>query len=120
MWHVSAGAKLVIMKKNPDAEKNNPCLREQERSFQCFNDNDYNKEACQREIDNYNICKSFWVTQILSGICSVLIKCHLQNSVKSDRRRKGIKPYLPPIEERHQIKKEFFQKFLEQNSEINK
>lgn len=50
------------MRKNPDAEKNNPCLKEQEKSFKCFSDNDYNKEACKKEIDNYNLCKSFWVT----------------------------------------------------------
>lgn len=31
-------------------------------------------------------------------------------SVQSERRRKGIRPYLPPVEEREQIKKEYFEK----------
>lgn len=61
------------MKKNPDIEKNNPCLREQEKSFKCFSDNEYNKEACKMEIDNYNLCKSFWVNVVVNIIVQVLI-----------------------------------------------
>lgn len=51
------------MRKKFDAEKNNPCLREQEKSFKCFSENENDKQACQKEIDNYNLCKSFWVKQ---------------------------------------------------------
>lgn len=51
--------------KNTEIHKLNPCLREQEQSFKCFSDNGSDKEACQMQIDNYNICKSFWVRQLL-------------------------------------------------------
>lgn len=44
-----------------NSEVNNPCLQEQQRSFKCFDENNYDKEKCKREIDNYNMCKSFWV-----------------------------------------------------------
>lgn len=50
--------------KNKDAEKNNPCLKEQELSYKCFNKNNFDKEACQIEIQNYNTCKSFWVRKL--------------------------------------------------------
>lgn len=67
------------MRKNPDAEKNNPCLLEQEKSFKCFSDNGYNKEACQKEIDNYNLCKSFWVClQIIFLIKFIIIYFRIQ------------------------------------------
>lgn len=45
-----------------DPELHNPCWKEQEKSFQCFSDNNYDKEKCKDEIDNYNMCKSFWVS----------------------------------------------------------
>lgn len=101
--------------KNPDAEKNNPCLREQKLSFKCFSDNGYNKDLCQTAIDNYNICKSFWVIlQIHSSNFKHNCGRFLQNSVRADRRRRGVRPHLPPPEEREQIKREFFQKFLQE------
>ncbi|KAJ8934115.1 hypothetical protein NQ314_013573 [Rhamnusium bicolor] len=79
--------------KNKDAEKNNPCLKEQELSYKCFNDNNFDKEACQLEIQNYQTCKTFW------------------HSVKAHRRKNGLYPTLPPVEEREQVKREFFSKF---------
>lgn len=51
--------------KNADAERLNPCLREQELSFKCFNENNFDKEACEKEMKNYNMCKSFWVSSCL-------------------------------------------------------
>lgn len=111
-----------------DAEKMNPCLHEQNLSYKCFDANNFNKDACEKEIKNYNICKSFWVrdatlkTIFISKLFLVMLKLLLhhkkmfQNSIKSDRRRKGIRPYLPPPEEREQIKRDFFVKFLQQQT----
>ncbi|XP_022915209.1 coiled-coil-helix-coiled-coil-helix domain-containing protein 7 [Onthophagus taurus] len=81
------------MRNNFDQEKHNPCLKEQELTIRCFNDNNFVKEKCAFEMENYKICKGFWF------------------SVKAERRRKGIKPYLPPVEEREQIKKDYFAQF---------
>ncbi|KAJ8925831.1 hypothetical protein NQ315_009683 [Exocentrus adspersus] len=80
--------------KNQDAEKNNPCLKEQLLSYQCFNDNNFDKEACQLEIENYKTCKSFW------------------HFVTAYRRKKGILPYVPPVEERESIKREFLPEYF--------
>ncbi|KAJ3649141.1 hypothetical protein Zmor_020899 [Zophobas morio] len=77
--------------KNKDAETLNPCLKEQEQTYKCFHENNFDKDACQLHIENYKTCKAFW------------------NSVRSDRRRKGIYPLLPPVEEREHIKKEYLQ-----------
>ncbi|CAH1364586.1 coiled-coil-helix-coiled-coil-helix domain-containing protein 7 [Tenebrio molitor] len=79
--------------KNKDAEKTNPCLKEQEQTYKCFHKNDFDKDACQLQIQNYNVCKGFW------------------NSVRAERRRKGIRPHLPPVEDREKIKAEFFERF---------
>ncbi|XP_055372957.1 coiled-coil-helix-coiled-coil-helix domain-containing protein 7 [Condylostylus longicornis] len=77
------------MPKNYEAEKNNPCLKEQELSFKCLSKNNFNREACEVYFANYNNCKEFW------------------NKIRLDRRRKGIEPYLPNIEEREKIKEEY-------------
>lgn len=55
--------------KNKDAEKNNPCLKEMQITYKCFNDKNFNKEECQAEIANYKACKDFWV--------SILTTCKL-------------------------------------------
>uniref|UniRef100_A0A1B0CDV1 Coiled-coil-helix-coiled-coil-helix domain-containing protein 7 n=1 Tax=Lutzomyia longipalpis TaxID=7200 RepID=A0A1B0CDV1_LUTLO len=74
------------MPKNPDAEKNNPCLKEQELSYKCLDKNNYDREKCEIFFQNYKNCKDFW------------------NRVKSERKWKGIKPYLPDVSEREGIK----------------
>ncbi|KYB26462.1 coiled-coil-helix-coiled-coil-helix domain-containing protein 7 [Tribolium castaneum] len=79
--------------KNTDAARMNPCLKEQEQTYKCFHKNNFDKEACQLHIENYKSCKSFW------------------NFVKSERMRKGIRPALPPVEEREQIKQEYMSRF---------
>ncbi|XP_020798813.1 coiled-coil-helix-coiled-coil-helix domain-containing protein 7 [Drosophila serrata] len=74
------------MPRNQNAERDNPCLKEQELSFKCLNKNNFDHEKCEVYFANYNNCKEFW------------------NKVKSERRAKGIAPYLPPVEERDAIK----------------
>ncbi|KAB7504434.1 Coiled-coil-helix-coiled-coil-helix domain-containing protein 7 [Armadillidium nasatum] len=67
----------------------NPCIHEQKLSMKCLNDNNFDKESCYEFFDNYNKCKDFW------------------GAIQLDRRRKRIRPYLPPVEERETIKKEY-------------
>lgn len=74
---------------NYDQEKYNPCLNEQQITYKCFDKFKYDKEKCELEMYNYKECKSFW------------------NRVRADRKRKGIKPYLPEPEERQQIKLQY-------------
>ncbi|KAH8305673.1 coiled-coil-helix-coiled-coil-helix domain-containing protein 7 [Drosophila kikkawai] len=74
------------MPRNQNAERDNPCLKEQELSFKCLNKNNFDHEKCEVYFANYNNCKEFW------------------NKVRSERRAKGIAPYLPPVEERDAIK----------------
>ncbi|KPJ08960.1 Coiled-coil-helix-coiled-coil-helix domain-containing protein 7 [Papilio machaon] len=71
------------------AARLNPCLKEQNQSYECLNKNGYNQEKCEAYFDNYNTCKKFW------------------NQVSKDRRAKGIKPHLPDVEEREKVKEEY-------------
>ncbi|XP_059622787.1 coiled-coil-helix-coiled-coil-helix domain-containing protein 7 [Phlebotomus argentipes] len=77
------------MPKNPDAEKNNPCLKEQEMSYKCLDKNNYDHGKCEMYFQNYKNCKHFW------------------GRVMNDRKIKGIQPYLPNIAERESIKAEY-------------
>ncbi|XP_065359589.1 coiled-coil-helix-coiled-coil-helix domain-containing protein 7 [Calliphora vicina] len=76
------------MPRNPNAERDNPCLKEQELSYKCLSKSNYDREACEVYFANYKNCKDFW------------------HKIRSDRRAKGIAPYLPPVEEREAIKAE--------------
>uniref|UniRef100_A0A1A9ZWF7 Coiled-coil-helix-coiled-coil-helix domain-containing protein 7 n=1 Tax=Glossina pallidipes TaxID=7398 RepID=A0A1A9ZWF7_GLOPL len=76
------------MPRNPNAERDNPCLKEQELSYKCLSKHNYEREPCEIYFANYKNCKEFW------------------GRVKSERRAKGIEPYLPPVEERAAIKEE--------------
>lgn len=52
------------MKNKPydiEAAERNPCLKETELTLSCFHKNNFDKEACQMEMENYRLCKSFWV-----------------------------------------------------------
>lgn len=49
------------MPRNPNAERDNPCLREQELSFKCLNKYNYDRDKCEVYFANYNNCKDFWV-----------------------------------------------------------
>ncbi|XP_044745521.1 coiled-coil-helix-coiled-coil-helix domain-containing protein 7 [Coccinella septempunctata] len=81
-----------------DQNINNPCLKEHELTDKCFHKNNFDYEKCALQIENYKVCKSFW------------------HSVQMERRSKGIKPYLPPVEERDRIKEEYFEKLNRDNS----
>ncbi|XP_026462246.1 coiled-coil-helix-coiled-coil-helix domain-containing protein 7-like [Ctenocephalides felis] len=74
-------------------EENNPCLKEHNLSLKCLNDNNYKHDACEAHFENYKQCKAFW------------------NKIKSERRRQGIRPTLPPLHMREQIKQEYFSQF---------
>ena len=54
--------------------------------MKCLSENNYDKSQCQDAFENYRACKKFW------GAVTVL------------RRKKGIEPYLAPIEDRNGIK----------------
>lgn len=75
-------------------EINDPCYKERELSYKCFHKNDFDKSKCEMAMNNYKACKAFW------------------NEVKSDRLRRGIKPSLPPVDERDQVKNEYLKRFM--------
>ncbi|XP_050356257.1 coiled-coil-helix-coiled-coil-helix domain-containing protein 7 [Nymphalis io] len=78
--------------KNLEAERMNPCLKEQEKSYECLNKNNFVQEKCEAYFDNYNTCKKFW------------------GKVSKDRRARGLTPYLPDVADRDRIKGEYLQK----------
>ncbi|KAK7101001.1 hypothetical protein V1264_023853 [Littorina saxatilis] len=71
-----------------DLEKN-PCTKEQQMSYQCLDDNGYDRDQCSKHFQNYKNCRQFW---------------HL---VTSDRKRKGIEPALPPPKDRPQAMEDY-------------
>lgn len=48
--------------KNSEAERKNPCLKEQLITYKCFDTNNFDKSACKEEIENYKLCTEFWVS----------------------------------------------------------
>ncbi|XP_066592683.1 coiled-coil-helix-coiled-coil-helix domain-containing protein 7 [Prorops nasuta] len=74
-------------------EEDIPCMKERELSSKCLSDNNYNHDACKLYFDNYNNCNKFW------------------DAVYRDRRHKNIRPLLPPIDEREQVRQEYLAKF---------
>uniref|UniRef100_T1H7F4 Coiled-coil-helix-coiled-coil-helix domain-containing protein 7 n=1 Tax=Megaselia scalaris TaxID=36166 RepID=T1H7F4_MEGSC len=62
---------------------------EQELSYKCLDKNNYDREKCEVYFANKN-CRSFW------------------DKVKTDRRKKGILPVMPDLEDRQKIKEEYF------------
>ncbi|KAL1501603.1 hypothetical protein ABEB36_006900 [Hypothenemus hampei] len=72
-----------------NTEESNPCFKEQQLSFQCFDKNNYDKDKCLLQIENYKTCKKFW------------------GELRRYRRRQGLYPLLPPLEERDKIKQEY-------------
>lgn len=70
-------------------EVDNPCYKEHLLSLRCLDSNQKNHNVCEPYFYNYKNCKSFWA------------------SVQSERRSKGIKPHLPPLEERAKIKADY-------------
>ncbi|XP_023233926.1 coiled-coil-helix-coiled-coil-helix domain-containing protein 7-like [Centruroides sculpturatus] len=66
---------------------------EHDLSLNCLEQNNYNKNKCQLHFENYINCKKFW------------------SLVVSDRKKKGMKPYLPSVQDRGKIKEEYKQCF---------
>lgn len=67
----------------------NPCYKEHLLSLKCLDSNQIDRNACEVYFVNYKNCKEFWA------------------KVQSERKLKGIKPYMPPLEERVKIKADF-------------
>jgi hypothetical protein len=76
-------------------DASNPCIKESQQSLQCMMDNDFDRDKCSLYFQNYRNCLDFW------------------KRVTRDRRRQGIKPYLPPLDERDSIKAEYYRKSME-------
>ncbi|KAH0954901.1 hypothetical protein HN011_011146 [Eciton burchellii] len=68
----------------------NPCYKEQLLSLKCLDSNQNQHNKCEVYFMNYKNCKEFW------------------SAIEIERRSKGIKPYLPPLNERTKIKAERF------------
>ncbi|XP_055856642.1 coiled-coil-helix-coiled-coil-helix domain-containing protein 7 [Episyrphus balteatus] len=77
------------MPRNENAERDNPCLKEQELTYKCLHKYNFDREKCEVFFANYNNCKDFW------------------NKVRLDRRGKGIYPNIPAPEDRAEIKAEY-------------
>ena len=73
----------------PNNARSNPCYLEAQQSMKCLQNNGYDRDKCEKYFDNYKECKKFW------------------NSVRDVRAKNGIKPAMPPHEEREAIKKHY-------------
>ncbi|KAI5696478.1 hypothetical protein M8J75_013507 [Diaphorina citri] len=83
---------------NKAVKARNPCAKENEISMKCLDRNNYIKELCEKEFENYKICKKFWYY------------------VAQDRRSKGLP--LQMTEEDKQKAKEDFAKEIAGKAEI--
>ena len=64
----------------------NPCHYEQTKSLNCIQINSNDSDKCEREFDNYRMCKTFWY------------------EITKFRKINDIKPSLPEPEERRRMK----------------
>lgn len=58
-WGNQNCIKPYVMQNSP---RTNPCYKEQEITYKCFNENNFDKSACELEIFNYRNCTEFWVS----------------------------------------------------------
>ncbi|KAL0111366.1 hypothetical protein PUN28_012928 [Cardiocondyla obscurior] len=86
--HGITGSDRRVMRHNQETD--NPCYKEHLLSLRCLDSNQTDRNECKLYFQNYNNCKKFWA------------------SVQADRRSKGIKPHMPPLEERINIKMKLF------------
>ncbi|KAL6426608.1 hypothetical protein ACFW04_009187 [Cataglyphis niger] len=70
-------------------EMYNPCYKEHLLSLKCLDSNQEERQACEVYFINYKNCKDFWAT------------------VQSERKSKGIRPYMPSLEERKKIRADY-------------
>lgn len=76
-------------------EANEPCGKERQLSLNCLEDHDYDHSKCSLAFENFRFCKQFW------------------NRIYRERAEKGIRPFLPPPEEREAIQREHIEKVRE-------
>ncbi|XP_073969098.1 coiled-coil-helix-coiled-coil-helix domain-containing protein 7 isoform X1 [Rhodnius prolixus] len=65
--------------------------KEHNMSLNCLSQNHYSPDECQKQFQNYKLCKTFW------------------NEVRRYRRINGISPLLPPLNERESVKAKYFE-----------
>ncbi|OQR67863.1 coiled-coil-helix-coiled-coil-helix domain-containing protein 7-like [Tropilaelaps mercedesae] len=123
-------------KQQLDPNKKNPCFHEHNQSLRCLDQNGYDKDKCENHFANYKFCKDFWVSlakpirvtlltgallpgQETRGIYGILtlyvstrlrwgtVRCHSTAKVVKDRKRRGIEPALPAVEDRKAVKQEY-------------
>jgi len=79
-----------LKKVSPYNDENiNACLQEMNMVNRCMSKNNYDKDMCSKEMDNYKGCKKFWTF------------------VQNDRKKKNIEPKLPLPEDREKIRQEY-------------
>ncbi|GFY71843.1 uncharacterized protein TNIN_41301 [Trichonephila inaurata madagascariensis] len=71
----------------------NPCHNERDLSLNCLDEYYYARDKCQTYFDNYNNCRRFW------------------GFVTKQRRKEGIKPYLPEPEDRDKVKAQYLPQY---------
>ncbi|KAK3763565.1 hypothetical protein RRG08_056989 [Elysia crispata] len=67
----------------------NPCVKEHQMTMQCLEETGYDRAQCDKFYENYRNCKKFW------------------SWITAERKRKGIKPYLPDPDDRDAVKQEY-------------
>ncbi|PNJ46769.1 coiled-coil-helix-coiled-coil-helix domain-containing protein 7 isoform X2 [Pongo pygmaeus] len=88
MHQTRTGKKTVRMPlvtqrlRDPDI---NPCLSESDASTRCLDENNYDRERCSTYFLRYKNCRRFW------------------NSIMMQRRKNGVKPFMPTAAERDEI-----------------
>lgn len=70
----------------------NPCHTEETLQKKCMKENFYVESKCEAQTENYKLCKKFW------------------KKIEQKRYREGKYPFMPPPDEREQIRKQHFQK----------
>ncbi|XP_013879244.1 coiled-coil-helix-coiled-coil-helix domain-containing protein 7 [Austrofundulus limnaeus] len=77
--------KQVRMDKNARKVRDqdiNPCLEESDASQKCLDVHNYDRSMCSAYFQNYKNCRAYW------------------HSVMMQRRKNGVKPYMPTAAER--------------------
>lgn len=72
-----------------EREKHDPCTKEAAMSTKCMHDNSFERDKCLKYFENVQLCKTFWY------------------NIKKERAMKGIRPLVPPPEERAAIVKNY-------------
>ncbi|XP_022316496.1 coiled-coil-helix-coiled-coil-helix domain-containing protein 7-like [Crassostrea virginica] len=70
-------------------EEGDPCFKEGQMAMDCLKANMYNKSKCELEFENTRACKKFW------------------GKIRRQRIVKGQRPFIPDIEDREEVKKEY-------------